>query len=587
MNSKLKQIFSFRTLLILGIACCFICIIPFTKDLIVKLMETFVLHRELRDFSKWNDILVHSMTYFALIGIFWFFFWYTSKGKKIGGEIYETAVRTFSGKKTLFYLGAIFVIYFIAYSALIRANYEYADDIRRCYAGHKAWVGWSRYVSEILAVFIHTNFFINDITPITQLWTLIVLTVTSYLLCYIVTEGEMGKCAAAMSVVCGLTIYYLANFSYKYDCPYMALSMLFGLLPFLFISNYVNFAVMSFISLILVCSSYQASNGIYIIFAMFTAFRMWLQKKPMKSVGIYTGISIAVYVAALFFFRIFLMNQFDSSMDSRGTGIATGMNIFSKMAANFKAYNYCILPLSGNHWVKFFIGLTAVLFPVSAVRLRNGRNVFATIGLSLVILVAMYCLTLGAYLVLEEALVTNRTFLGFDMLCGIIAVYSVYALTKENSIKIRRFAGAMTALYVYGLIVQAVVYGNFVQKQKEYENFRFSILAQDLSKIVDFTKTNSIYIGGITGMPGKSRMERKNYPIAAGSVSPVLTKYIIKGYNMDFEFLSEYTLPELDLLPEFKKQLTDLPMIQDTFYHTIYGRDTQYFVYLKWPMIKE
>ena len=163
MNSKLKQIFSFRTLLILGIACCFICIIPFTKDLIVKLMETFVLHRELRDFSKWNDILVHSMTYFALIGIFWFFFWYTSKGKKIGGEIYETAVRAFSGKKTLFYLGAIFVIYFIAYSALIRANYEYADDIRRCYAGHKAWVGWSRYVSEILAVFIHTNFFINDI----------------------------------------------------------------------------------------------------------------------------------------------------------------------------------------------------------------------------------------------------------------------------------------------------------------------------------------------------------------------------------------------------------------------------------------
>ena len=145
----------------------------------------------------------------------------------------------------------------------------------------------------------------------------------------------------------------------------------------------------------------------------------------------------------------------------------------------------------------------------------------------------------------------------------------------------------MAVCFVYGLIVEAVVYGNFIQKQKEYENFRFAILANDLSKIVDFDQPNSIYIGGVTGMPGKSRMERLNYPIGAGSVSPVLTKYIIKGYNMDFEFLSEYTLAELDTIPEVKKQLTDLPMIEDTFYHTIYGKGNQYYVYLKYPMINE
>ena len=98
MNEKIKKLFSFRTLLIMGITCCFVCIIPFTKNLIVKLMEVFVLHRELRDFSKWNDILVHSMTFFALIGIFWFFFWYTSKGKKIGGDIYETVKNAFTAK---------------------------------------------------------------------------------------------------------------------------------------------------------------------------------------------------------------------------------------------------------------------------------------------------------------------------------------------------------------------------------------------------------------------------------------------------------------------------------------------------------
>lgn len=585
MTEKLKKIFSFRTLLILGIAACFLCIVPFSKNLIVKLMETCVLHRELRDFQKWDDILVHSMTFFALIGIFWFFFQYTNKGSGIRKSIYGTASGAFKVENALKYLIAIAVIYFIAYSALIRANYEYADDIRRCYAGHKAWVGWSRYVSEILAVFLHTNFFINDISPLTQLWTIIVLTVTSFLLAYIVTEKQLTKLSVAVSTTAGLSIYFLANFSYKYDCPYMALSMLFGILPFLFVEKKIDFIFVSFISLILVCTSYQAANGIYIILAIFTAFKMWLKNRKFSEIAVFAGISIACYVVALVFFRLFLMNHFASSMDSRGTEISMGMNALKMIKENYKLYAVYAVNLCGNTWIKALLILWTVLFPVTSILNRGQRSIWSTILMSLAVLFGMFSLTLGAYLVLSEALITNRTFLGFDIFIAILAIYAVSGL--KNPLSLRRFTSVMAVCFVYGLIVEAVVYGNFIQKQKEYENFRFSILANDLSKIVNFDQPNSIYIGGITGMPGKSRMERKNYPILGGSISPVLTKYIIKGYNMDFEFLSEYTLEELDALPEFKKQLTDLPMIEDTFYHTIYGKGNQYYVYLKYPMINE
>ena len=90
MNFSLKKIFTFKTLLIVGIIACLCCIIPFSKNLIVTIMEKFVLHRELRDIQKWDDILVHSMSFFALIGAFWFFFWYTAKGKIIGHNIFKT-----------------------------------------------------------------------------------------------------------------------------------------------------------------------------------------------------------------------------------------------------------------------------------------------------------------------------------------------------------------------------------------------------------------------------------------------------------------------------------------------------------------
>ena len=223
-----------NTLLIAGIIACLCCIIPFSKNLIVTIMEKFVLHRELRDIQKWDDILVHSMSFFALIGAFWFFCWYTAKGKIIGHNIFKTFSDAFKTEKTVKYLLIAAGIFLFAYYSLIRANYEYADDIRRVYAGHKAWVGWSRYISETLAVFLHTNFFINDITPITQFVAIAVLAITSYLLAFIVTEGKITLISVIASTCAGITPYFLANFSYKYDCPYMAMSLLFGILPFLF-----------------------------------------------------------------------------------------------------------------------------------------------------------------------------------------------------------------------------------------------------------------------------------------------------------------------------------------------------------------
>ena len=206
-NPAWKKFFSFRVLLILGIAGCLFCIIPFTKKLIIALME-LSLGRPLRDLTKWNDILVHSMFFFATLMTFAYILFYTKKGKPCTDSIYETAKKAFSSKKAKLCLIADFVMYLVFYWALIRANYEYADDMRRVYTGHKAWVGWSRYVSETLAVFLHTNFYINDISPITQLWAAAVLSITSYILAYTVMDGSITKTSLAAAVLIGLNPFY-------------------------------------------------------------------------------------------------------------------------------------------------------------------------------------------------------------------------------------------------------------------------------------------------------------------------------------------------------------------------------------------
>lgn len=585
MNQKIKNFFSFRTVLVLGILACLVCIIPFSRNLIISLMENFVLHRQLRDIQKWTDILVHSMFYFITIMSFWLFFWYSKKGKEIGHSIFETARNAFTDRNALKYLVALAVIFFIAYWALIRANYEHADDIRRCYSGHKAWVGWSRYVSEILAVFLHTNFFINDISPVIQLWTIAIMAVFSYSLAYIIMDGKITKLSLLASSFACLSPFFFSNVAYKFDCPYMALAMLFGVLPFLFLNNNLNFIFMSFISLILVCTSYQAANSIYIILAIFSAFKMWLQKKSWKEIGIFTVTSIVCYCAALIYFRIVLMNTFEGTQVSRGTGIATGMSALTMIKKNFCEYVVAVNAGYGNLWIRIFTAFAVVLFPVSALFHQSERKGVQKILMSVAVLAGMFALSFGAYLVLEQALIGSRTFMGFDLLISLIAIYDIYNLKNNSTTK--KIAGTVIVCLFYGLVIGTTVYGNFIQKQKDYENFRFTILLQDLSKIVNPEVHNSIYIGGITGMAGKTRMEQKNYPVGGGTVSPVLTQYLVRDWNMDFEYLSEDSLEELDLQPEFKKQITDLPLLLDSYYHAIYGKNNQYFVYLKNPQIKE
>ncbi len=44
-------------------------------------------------------------------------------------------------------------VYLLAFSAIIRANYSYVDDMGRAYAGYHGWLDWSRWTTEILATF--------------------------------------------------------------------------------------------------------------------------------------------------------------------------------------------------------------------------------------------------------------------------------------------------------------------------------------------------------------------------------------------------------------------------------------------------
>lgn len=80
------------------------------------------------------------------------------------------------------------VIYVTAISAIIRADFDYYDDMNRIASGSSGW-GFSRHLSNLLSVFIHGDTYLTDISPLTQLLAAIMMAAASAAVCLSPVRG--------------------------------------------------------------------------------------------------------------------------------------------------------------------------------------------------------------------------------------------------------------------------------------------------------------------------------------------------------------------------------------------------------------
>ena len=199
--------------------------------------------------------------------------------------------------------------------------------------------------------------------------------------------------------------------------------------------------------------------------------------------------------------------------------------------------------------------------------------------LSILALILMFLFGAGAYLVFKTMLLNARAYMGFDILISLLVLLEICALKNKA---MRRISYIIAACLFWGFCVSTISLGTFYHKYKEYTRFRFDALLMDLNEIVDSNAHNTLYINNGIELPESVHVLMKNYPIEKFKMTTNTMQFFIKGYNMDFEILNEDFIEEIQD-KELIKKLTDLPLIKDTYYHTIYGKDNQYFVEFKNP----
>ena len=561
---------------VIGLFVCTAILFPQVRQMIIASM-----HREL-DMSLGIYKLLHS---FAMGGVCFILFLdycvLSNSGRKLTNIVKQEMKDCLSEidfrnlAKPVFIL---FGVYLLGASTMIRSNFLFRDDIWRSVGGGRAWLDFSRYVTEFLSIFIHADTNLTDISPWPQLLAIFVVSISSVLLVYILCDRKINTAGLLASIPLGLSPYFINCLTFKFDAPYMALSILVSIVPFLFVSRKKAFVFCSIISLLIMCMTYQAASGIYMLIVIILGFQGWNSRsKPDKNIISFFGMAVFAFCMAMLMFRLFLMKPTTYDYGYTSTAMHQITHMIPGILNNIKDYAMTINNDFGFTW-KMGIVFVCMLFIIksvfSSVRKKSLAFIFSVlmIGISFV-------LSFGVYILLAKPLYELRCLYGFGVFLSILCIYIVYDYKKIAVI------GALALNYCF--FVFAFSYGNALADQERYAEFRIGLLWHDLSLLYPAQNDDAMILiqleNSIEFAPSIKNIA-KHYPIIERMVPKRL------GDNWDMYFLTHYNHSQntkMNNLSDFFSsdendfRTLNLPVILDSYYHTIKGDENRILVILK------
>lgn len=463
----------------------------------------------------------------------------------------------FTAKKPFIILN---LIYILAMTAVIRANFNYVDDLGRVARGYRGWNNFSRYLSDFFSAFIHANTYLTDISPLPQLLAVVALSLASVIILYAFSDdGKISLWRLPAVLPLGLSPYFLACLSYKFDAPYMALSVLSSVVPFLFIkSSDKAFAATAAGGILVMCTTYQVSSGIFLLVLLFWLFHQWLADADWHFL-LKTGIlGYGVYVLAVLIFRKVLMQAADTYVS---TSMAPLFELGKVIKANLLQYLRLVKSDLPEGWLLLF-ALTGIIFLISCI-LNSKKSKMLSAVLGIALLLTGPVLAFGGYLVLIKPLFGPRAMYGIGAYIALLGV-------SACSAKSRNYLPCAASLCVgWVLFAFAFTYGNALAEQKRYTDYRVVLAMSDLNRVRG--AENQKYSLQLEGNIGKA-------PAVEASIRHyrILNRLVPSTLGADWHWNQEYFFNYFALrnVKKNNKNKNDLralqlPVVFDSSYHKI------------------
>ena len=470
----------------------------------------------------------------------------------------------------------LFLVYLVGISAIMLSGVHYADDVARTNYGYAGWSGFSRYLSTILSHGLHADNYLTNIAPLPQLLAVLILTASSMIVIVVVNGTEIFKEKFSRWILpviavtpLGLCPYMLECLSYQYDAVYMALSVLFVVMPLLFYhESRGKFVASSVLGILGACMTYQVSAGIYPMLVIFVIMKDWNGKKAEnKEIVKNILLSVLTFALTLVLFQKVLMRPQDIYVSNEVPGLAEFFpSLFSHLLHYFELLfnDFRIL------WMVLILIMMAEFVLIFVRKSKRNKILAGLIGAASVglMLVMSYLL----YSALEKPLYTTRAMYAVGAFVAIIGVYVA-------SVKVHRIFLAIPVIMLSWCFFSfAFTYGNALCEQDTFSNMQIDMVISDLNDVMADGKVRKIQAEGqIDFAPAVKHMPSGDYLILRRLLKP---SYGTTPW-MAYRLTEASGLPGLVYDPNVSRVAKDMPVLKDTALYIIYGDQENILVKFK------
>jgi len=523
-----------------------------------------------------DQVWIDSLLSFAMGGIFLILFFnyctLTNSGRTLVAKVKQEIIDCLSEidfHSLLKPVLIMFGVYLLGILSIIRADFSYMDDLARAVVGFQRWFSNSRYL-EYAATFVHGDFHLTDISPVPQLLAVLIMSIGSVFLVYVIGNKKITVVRLLASIPLGLFPYFLECLTFKIDAPYMALSVLASVVPFLFVARKKAFFFISVVSLLVMLMTYQSASGIYLLIVIVLSFQNWNSRRQSnKEILSFLWIAVLAFCFALLFYKYCLMIPFGHLEMYPVSQLISGALI------NIKNY---IITINHDLGIIWKAGIVLVLlFFITKSMAQSSRNKIVSLCVSILTVSVLFIFSFGIFLVLTEPSYNPRSIFGFGVFLAIICVYVVSDIKKP--------AIVVVLALNWCLFTFAFSYGNALADQKRYADFRISLLLHDLSVLYPNRNVDEmiIHLNNSIDFAPTIRNISKNNPVIERLVPKRLgTKPGIIWDDYYYRvYFNYYTLNKSWDNYLFDLNALDLPVVLDSYYHTIQSDGEHVLVTLK------
>ena len=465
----------------------------------------------------------------------------------------------------------LFLLYSFGISAIVRANVYYIDDVQRATDGMRGWSNYSRYINDYLSAILHTDTYLTDLSPFTQwLAALFMAAAGTALLAVFQPTGQKIGCMAIVALIpFGLSPYFLQCYSYKFDAPYMALSVLAMVFPLLFHrQKWWVYGAVSLCATLVMCMTYQASSGIYPMLVLFLCLAEWKKGVPFRKCAGFATLSALWYLLANLLFRYGIMREMHSYAS---TATLPTERLLSGFIVNLKKYGQHIAMEFRWEWL-VLIGVVALCFLYVSLRDTKQKR-WLTLLMTLCVACVGFVLSYGGYLFLQKPLYSPRALYGFGIW---IVMFTLGVSTCK-----RAYVGKLVCLVLcYAFFSFAISYGNALYMQKQYTEYTAQSVATALCEAYPDAQDGQVTV--YIQAPTTKAPRVENYPEHQVLLKRLTQTPFSQGSYFAHFLLQGYvgydTFHYSDALHD---DLYQLPITKNTLQYCIRGNDTTAFVQLK------